>query len=238
MTNQIPPSLQRFGVEFEHAARRELASGGRPTRSPRSRFRIAAAGTTALAAIAAAAVLAVDATTGATPAYALTHNNDGSITISLNNLTTGISQLNARLHQMGINETVIPVTPNCPTTTAVLDPGPGSLSETITIGTQNDEPAGVDGYLAAEQLPNGQIGLAIGGMKAPLPTCFSPQTMTVQPGSTDSNSKTAEQSTTNTTRSLPPRPIPSAVRRQLKAANAGGPPTASTTTSVPPTTNR
>jgi hypothetical protein len=237
MTDQLPPSLQRFGAQFDHAARRELAEVGQRTRSPRSTVRIAAASTTALAAIALATVLTLDATTGATPAYALTNNN-GSVTISLNNLTTGIPQLNARLHQMGINETVIPVTTSCPTTTPALDPGPGNLSETITIGTQNDEPAGVDGYLAAEQLPNGQIGLAIGGMKAPLPTCFSPQTMTVQPESTGSNPGAANQLTTATTKSTPPRPLPTAVRRQLKRADAGRPPTYSTTTSSPPASNR
>ena len=180
--DQIPLSLQRFGVAFEQAAHRELSAATH--RSRRRTFRLAAAGTATLAAIAATLVLVLGATTGATPAYALTHNADGSITVSLDNLTTGISQLNARLQQMGINYTVIPVTPNCTTSTPVLSAGPGTLSETITIGTTNLEPPGVNGYLAAEQLPNGQIGLGIGGMKTPLPTCLSPNTMTVSPSST------------------------------------------------------
>lgn len=180
MTDQIPLSLQRFGVAFEQAAHRELCAAAR--RSRRRTFRLAVAGTATLAAIAATVVLVLGATTGATPAYALTRNADGSITVSLDNLTTGISQLNARLHQMGINYTVIPITQNCATSTPVLSAAPGSLSETITIGTTNMEPAGVDGYLAAEQLPNGQIGLGIGGMKPPLPACFSPKLLKVQPG--------------------------------------------------------
>ena len=216
MTNQIPPSLMRFGAEFEQAARRELSSV--PRRSRRRTFQLAAASTTALAAIAAAAVLVVSATTGVSPAYALTNNADGSITISLNNLITGIPQLNARLQQMGINYTVIPVTQNCSTSTPVLGAAPGSLSETITIGTQNMEPPGVDGYLAAKQLPNGQIGLGIGGMKAPLPTCFSPTLMKTQPSSTPNSSSAAV--TSSTTSSLPPLPVPAAVRRQLNAAKA------------------
>lgn len=182
MTDQIPPSLLRFGAELEQALRRELSSASRQSR--RRRFRLAAASTTVLAALAVAVVLVVGATTGAASAYALTKNTDGSITISLSNLTTGIAQLNARLKEMGINYTVIPVTPNCSTSTPVLSAGPGSLSETITIGTQNMEPPGVDGYLAAERLPDGQIGLGIGGMKAPLPTCVSPTLMKTQPGST------------------------------------------------------
>lgn len=179
MTDQIPPSLIRFGVEYERAARGELSRSLR-----RRRYRLAAASGAALAAIAAAVVLVLGVTTGATPAYALTQNPDGTITISLNDLTTGIPQLNARLRQMGINYTVIPVAQNCSTSTPVLSTARGSLSETITIGTRNTEPPGVDGYLAAEQLPNGSIGLGIGGMKAPLPTCFSPSTMKVSPSST------------------------------------------------------
>ncbi len=181
MTDQIPPSLLRFGAAYEQAARRQL-SGSRRSR-PRA-FRLAAASSAALAAIVAAVVVVVGVTSGAAPAYALTQNSDGTITISLHNLTTGIPALNARLHQMGINETVVPVTQRCTTSTPVLDAGPGNLSETITIGRSNNYPAGVDGYLAAEQLPNGSIGLGIGGMKAPLPSCFSPTLMKVQPSNT------------------------------------------------------
>jgi hypothetical protein len=181
MTDQIPPSLTRFGREFEKASRRELASASR--RARHRRLRLAAASTTALAVIIATVALVLGATTATAPAYALTQNS-GGVTISLNDLTTGIPALNARLKQMGINYTVIPVTPSCSTSTPVLGAAPGSLSESITIGTQNMEPAGVDGYLAAEQLPNGQIGLGIGGMKAPLPTCFSSTLMKTQPSST------------------------------------------------------
>ncbi len=180
MTDQIPPSLLRFGVAFEQAARRELSAASRPRRRT---LRLAAASATALAVLAAVVVLVIGATTGATPAYALTQNADGSITISLNNLTTGVPQLNARFRQMGIHYTVIRVTPNCPLSTPVLSVGPGSLSETITISNP-EEPAGVDGYLAAEQLPDGAIGLGAGGMKAPLPSCFSPTPMQVHGSNT------------------------------------------------------
>lgn len=153
-----------------------------PGRSRQRPLVIAATATAGAAALVAALVLS--ATTNTAPAYALTHNPDGSITITLHNLTTGIPQLNARLKEMGIDFTVIPVTPNCPTSTPGLDAGPGSLSETITLGTQNMEPAGVNGYLAAERLADGQIALGIGGRKAPLPTCFSPTLMKVRDAST------------------------------------------------------
>jgi hypothetical protein len=234
MTEQIPPSLQRFADAYEQAARRELATTPDPMRSRRRTVRLAATGMTAVAAAAAAAtVLALSATTDATPAYALSQNAEGGITISLYNLTTGISQLNARLQQLGTGYTVIPVTQGCPTPTPVLAAGTGNpATETITIGTEHDEPAGVDGYLAAEQLPNGSITLGIGGMKAPLPSCFSTATMNVQPINTP-DSTPATSGTTVTTHN-PPLPVPAAVRRELKAAGSHATsPGTSTTASQP-----
>lgn len=78
------------------------------------------------------------------------------------------------------------------------------------------EPAGVDAYLAAEQLPDGSIGLGIGGMKAPLPSCISPMLMKVQPSKTP-NSTGAASPTTGTVRSTAPLLLPAAVRRHLNA---------------------
>lgn len=230
MTSQIPPRLIQFADEYEQAARREL-----PARSRRRTVQIAAAGSTAIAAVAAGAVLAVSATTGASPAYALTQNADGSITISLDNLTSGIAQLNARLHQMGINYTVIPVTPNCSFTTPVLGAAPGSLSETITIGAKNTLPAGADGFLAAEQLPNGYIALGAGSMRAPLPACFSPTPLTTQPSSTGASSSARGNRggvSSATTTSSAPLPLSPSLKRQLKAPRERGKSTRTETTST------
>jgi hypothetical protein len=235
VTSQIPSSLARFGDEYEQAARREL-----PRRAPRRPLRLAAAGSTALAAVAAGVVLTISATTGASPAYALTQNADGSITISLDNLTTGISQLNARLQQMGIDYTVIPVTADCPTSTPVLSVGTGSLSEKITIGTKNTEPAGINGYLAAEQLPNGQIAIGIGGMKTPLPKCFGPGILITQPETSQGSARRGARSqvTTATTTASAPLPLPRALRRQLNASRREGMITSATTTqSLPSATS-
>jgi hypothetical protein len=178
--SKVEDTLWNHLVEHHDADRAQVRPPA-PSR-PRTRPLAIATATTITAAVAAA--LIVSATTSTPPAYALTAHADGSITISLDNLTTGIPQLNARLQQMGINETVIPVTPNCSFTTPVLSgPSPAAdLSETITIGpSAATEPAGVDAYLAAERLPDGSIGLGIGGMKAPLPSCISPTLMKVQP---------------------------------------------------------
>lgn len=201
--SRVEDTLWNHLVEHHGADRTHVR---RPA-AARPRTRPLAIATAATGAAVIAAALIVSATSSTPPAYALTSHADGSITITLSDLTTGIPALNARLRQMGINETVIPVTPNCPFTTPVLSgPGPGGdLSDTIAIGPNISEPAGVDAYLAAEQLPDGSIGLGIGGMKAPLPSCISPTLMKVQPINTPDPSSTAAKSlTSSTTRSLPP----------------------------------
>jgi hypothetical protein len=229
MIDQLPPNLARFGEQYERAARRELPR--RPRRPRRRALRLVAVSgtaTAAIVAIVAITVLGISATTGASPAYALTQNSDGSITISLNNLTTGVSQLNARLRALGITDfTVIPVTSDCPTPTPVLVPGPGTMSETITIGTQNDEPAGANGYLAAEQLPDGQIAFASGGIRGPLPPCFSPRLLISGP---ISPSTTLSATTTTSA----PLPAPALVKRHLRTPARHAVETKTKTTSSQP----
>ena len=129
---------------------------------------------TALAAATAAAVVGIGAVTTAPPAYAMTQNADGSITVTINDLATAIPQLNARFAQMGVDTTIVPVTASCPDTGNIndeleLDPH-ASMSETITLGTQNEP--GYTGVLAAEQLPSGHVAMAMEEIKPPIPTCF------------------------------------------------------------------
>ena len=178
MTHQLPPSLIRFGVELERAARREFESA--PVRNRRT-FRAVAVSTVALAVAATAITLVIGATTGTPRAYALTQNSDGTITVTLNDLTTGIPQLNARFAQMGIDETVIPVEAGCTTSGLVADPG-GQLTDTLTL-TPAPTSSNVAYFLAAERLPDGSIGLSIGATTPPLPSCFSPKLLTVKSGS-------------------------------------------------------
>jgi hypothetical protein len=162
--------LESIGRQLTAAAH-ELGGANRQLRSRRVRSLIALP---VVAAAAVAAVLITGAGTSTAPAYALTHNPDGSITVTLHDLTTGIPQLNAKFKQMGINETVIPVEANC--TTLGLVAGPGSMDESVTLspGHANLSPGDV-GVLAAEELPDGQIAIGIGATRPPLPACFSPK---------------------------------------------------------------
>jgi hypothetical protein len=78
------------------------------------------AGAAGIAAAAAAGVLLFGASASTPPAYALTTNPDGSVTVSINDIETAIPALNAEFQKDGIDETVIPVEADC------TNPGIGS----------------------------------------------------------------------------------------------------------------
>jgi hypothetical protein len=144
------------------------------------------ASATGVAAVAAAVVLILSATTNTPPAYALTSHANGTYTLTLNNLSTGIPAINAKLTQLGIPDTVVPVQAGCtatmggPTTSTPVPKNStiptGTLptesgSQTITL-TANPLPAGSHGFIAAQQQPGGQVILAEGTTSEPIPSCF------------------------------------------------------------------
>ena len=92
--------------------------------------RIVAGGATAAVA-ATAAVLALGAATTAPPAFAVTDNRDGSVTITLNEIT-GVSGLNAELASMGIAVRAVPVVSGCNAPVRVVGPD-GSLQPASTL---------------------------------------------------------------------------------------------------------
>lgn len=154
----------------EHRADRVVLSSRADGR--RARPVILSAGAV-VAAATVAVVLALSATTSTPPAYALTHNSDGSVTVTIHDLTTAIPALNAKFAQMGIDETVIPVQAGCSTPGLIAAPG-ATMSESLTLvpGRKYLAP-GDTGVLAAEQLPNEKVALTVGAQKPPLPSCFS-----------------------------------------------------------------
>lgn len=179
MNDDLPPSLIRFRAELEKAIRRELGATTQP--DPRSLARrhltrrtIVTAAATAAIAVLAAVVLVLTTTSATTPAYALSYNPDGSVTVTLHDLAGAIPSLNARFARLGIDETVIPVTAPCRARTAfLLAPAraPGR-SLRLTAGRRYLLP-GWRGVLAARQLPDREVGLVFGALKGPLPSCFS-----------------------------------------------------------------
>ena len=94
MTTQIPPSLERFGAELDRAAHRELSGPSERARVRRPRPRLLAGGTLGLAGIGAALVLILSAGgAAAPPAFAITTNGDGSLTVNLDTPSTSTIQL-------------------------------------------------------------------------------------------------------------------------------------------------
>jgi hypothetical protein len=90
-----------------------------------------AGGATAVAGAAAAAVVALSAAMGAPPAFAVTNNSDGSVTITLTELT-GVSGLNAKLASMGVAVRAVPVVSGCNAPARVVGPD-GSVQPATTL---------------------------------------------------------------------------------------------------------
>jgi hypothetical protein len=159
----------------EHDA--DLVLVAAPRKQPDRRPVMVGGSLTAVAGATVAVVLSVGGTTGTPPAYAMTQNADGSVTVSINDLATAVPALNAKFAAMGIDETVVPVEANCPSSNnlgdMLLANSHASMTETFTfsLGRKNLDP-GYDGVIAAEQLPNGEVAMAMEAIKPPLPTCF------------------------------------------------------------------
>jgi hypothetical protein len=150
-------------ADHPSSARRPLMIGG---------------GLTAVAAATAAGVIALTAATDAPPAYAMTQNPDGTLTVTIHDMRAAIPELNARFAQMGIDETVVPVEASCPagpnnTGIAGLQ-ADDELTDTMTLtfdGGNGHLQPGYHGVLAAEQLPNGEIATVVGA-RPTVPDCF------------------------------------------------------------------
>jgi len=115
MNDDLPPSLNRFAAELEHAIRRELGSRRDHglLRLLRARPRLLAGAT--IGATATGALLAVVlGAAGSSPAFAVTRNHDGSFTVTLRSLSA-IPAANRTLAQMRVHATLVATAAKCPT---------------------------------------------------------------------------------------------------------------------------
>ena len=157
-------------VEQHSADRVAYHATAETTRRPRPAGALASVALLAAAAI--AVLLVLSASSGTPPAYALTERPDGSFTVSLYDIATGVPALNARFAALGIRITAVPVIAGC--TASSFDPvqaAPLSRSQTVTVSNRGI-PAGWRGFIAAERLPSGRIDLALGDTPRPIPSCF------------------------------------------------------------------
>jgi hypothetical protein len=167
----------------EHGADEVACSPSRARRRPRPA--VVTAGVGGITAAAVAATLVLSATTSTTPAYALTENANGTVTITLNDVATGIPALNAEFKRLGIRERAVPMEANCPTRPIFgydgsgTAPGLNGLETTYTFSVAHpDLLPGYTGYLAARQVAPGQVELSEGAMpNGTIPSCFSDQVL-------------------------------------------------------------
>jgi hypothetical protein len=153
-----------------------------------SRRRLAAATfATALAAVLAALVIGLGGGGGGgTPAYAVTSNGDGTITVRLREIV-GIEGANAKLTALGVPVRVVPVEPDCPPVGGDSTPDRVSPERQHTIlsligppdvasvkVTPAAIPSGDTLVIAARQLDAGAIGLSGALYKGPGRSCLPP----------------------------------------------------------------
>lgn len=106
LMQQHGPALA--GTRLPTASRRPIAS----------RRALLATGAGGVAVAAAVGALAAG---GGTPAYAVTTNHDGTVTLAVYQ-ESGIEQANAKLRQLGDRVVVVPVRPGCPSISSLKAP--------------------------------------------------------------------------------------------------------------------
>ena len=130
-----------------------------------------------IAGLATAGVLAL---TSASPAFAVTKNPDGTVAVTLSDLSD-LPALNQKLAQDGVLVTAVPISTSCSATAAITNPsgesGPGTqagreATNLVTIDP-NQIPSGEIGVLGASQTASGQVTLLFGDTTPPAPSCLN-----------------------------------------------------------------
>lgn len=163
---------------FDDLIRAHGAELSAPTAARRNRAVWLSGGVVAAAGASAAGLVMFGS--GATPAFAVTQNSDGTATIAVHQLS-GIAGANAKLHSLGDNVVIVPVQAGCPSlgslpkagqiTGKTTSTGMRSASGQITVNVTGI-PAGDIAVVGVSQ--NGtmtQMGVAI--TTAPAPSCVS-----------------------------------------------------------------
>jgi hypothetical protein len=126
----------------------------------------------------AATVAGLVASSGS-PAYALTTNSDGTITLAVYQ-ASGIAQANAKLHQLGDDVVVVPIRPGCPPLRPPAVSPKGKLvslgisrSRSGSITVRGHAPAGDIQVVGFETTPGGRATVAQVS-SPPAPACMPP----------------------------------------------------------------
>jgi hypothetical protein len=136
---------------------------------------------TALAAtsLTAAAVLGFNASTSTAPAYAVTTNADGTVTVTLHDISS-LTAINTELVHDGIRARAVPLTASCARRGFPITMPAGTNPNTYTITiVQADIPAGYTAIVAASENSSGQVKL--GTSPSPGPSCVNSTPIAVYP---------------------------------------------------------
>jgi hypothetical protein len=140
--------------------------------------------------IAGLATASVFALSSASPAFAVTKNSDGTVAITLSDLSS-LPALNRKLAQDGVPVTAVPISTSCSATGAITNPsGEGSPSASAAGQATTDfvtiDPSqihsGQIGVLGASQTASGQIELMFGETTPPAPSCLKSAAFTPPTG--------------------------------------------------------
>jgi hypothetical protein len=165
-----------------------LAHTGPPAPKPRvaARRTLLAAGAGCLAVAGTAGALVASGGGGGGPAYAVTKNLNGTLTLDVYQ-TSGIAQANAKLHQLGDNVIIVPVGAGCPSIRSLPAPAvpvtPGHISELMTSSKDGSFTVNAQGIPAGDILvaavgtsTNGTMTTSFADGKLtspPAPSCVS-----------------------------------------------------------------
>ena len=131
--------------------------------------------------IAGVATAGVFALTSASPAFAVTKNPDGTVAITLSDLSE-LPALNQQLAQDGVAVTAVPISTSCPAAGVITNPSGESTpnisadhqqtTDVVTIDP-SQIPSGDIGVLGASQTASGQVTLLFGDTTPPAPSCLN-----------------------------------------------------------------
>jgi hypothetical protein len=179
MTSRYEDALWDQIVDNHHD---ELADLRMPPPPPRRRPKTLVGATVLTAAGAGAAVIVISASSTTAPAYAVTRNPNGSVSVTLRRLSA-IADVNARLHALGVRAVVTRTGSECssvPTKIVRVSPvrvspstAPGDSSSTkkVTIPGSSFARPGVVHVVIAVRRAGGRIALVQGQSNVPVPAC-------------------------------------------------------------------
>jgi hypothetical protein len=127
---------------------------------------------------------------GVTPSFAVTSYSDGSVVITLADLT-GVTGANARLRQLGVRAVVVPISAGCTTKLDLTYIGISEHPQPKTRLIPSEIPVGTTVVLAANQIGANKVEMAIGRVTGTPPSCVAPGS--VGPGLSPSVGQEAPQ---------------------------------------------